>query len=117
VARDGKGAVLLVKRPEKGLLGGMLQPPLGSWTDDFPSAREVRQQAPFPAKWEKQSGIVRHGFTHFELEIEVYRADVVRRPRVEGRWIVQSELTNAALPTIMRKILAHALSFPAGGER
>ena len=36
VARDSTGAVLLVRRPENGLLGGMMQPPLGPWTDDFP---------------------------------------------------------------------------------
>ena len=30
------------------------------------------KQAPFEAAWKKRSGIVRHGFTHFELETEVY---------------------------------------------
>jgi A/G-specific adenine glycosylase len=72
VVRDTNGAVLLVKRPEKGLLGGMLQPPLGPWTENFLSKKEALSQAPFPAEWKKLSGIVRHGFTHFELEIEVY---------------------------------------------
>ncbi len=72
VARDASGAVLLVKRPEKGLLGNMMQPPLGPWTDSFPSHDAAMSQAPFPASWKKRLGIVRHGFTHFELEIEVY---------------------------------------------
>ena len=80
VARDSSGAVLLVKRPENGLLGGMLQPPLGPWTEQFPSTEEALVQAPFSAAWKKRLGIVRHGFTHFELEIEVYLAEVNRRP-------------------------------------
>ena len=37
VVRDGTGAVLLVKRPDKGLLASMLEPPLGPWTEEFPS--------------------------------------------------------------------------------
>jgi len=150
VARDGRGAVLLVKRPEKGLLGGMLQPPLGPWTESFPSKKEALLQAPFRADWKKLSGIVRHGFTHFELEIEVYVSPPVYGGstgeagegggRKRGRplahtlslcaarkgslstspvngggkvseffWIDESKLKDAALPTIMRKIIAHAL--------
>jgi A/G-specific adenine glycosylase len=108
VARDRDGAVLLIKRPEKGLLGGMLQPPLGPWTDAFPSADSARKQAPFRATWRKRSGLVRHGFTHFELEIEVYAADVAKRPGAEGRWVAADQLAHSAIPTVMRKIVAHA---------
>ncbi len=113
VARDRDGAVLLVKRPEKGLLAGMLQPPLGPWTDSFPPAGKAEEQAPFRAAWNKRLGLVRHGFTHFELEIEVYAAEVARRPRAQGQWIAADELARAALPTVMRKIVAHA--FDDGG--
>ena len=80
VARDRSGAVLLVKRPDKGLLASMLEPPLGPWAEDFPSNAKARKQAPFQAAWTKRPGIVRHGFTHFELEIEVYVAVVAKRP-------------------------------------
>jgi A/G-specific adenine glycosylase len=106
VARDPSGAVLLIKRPEKGLLGGMMQPPLGAWTEAFPSAADAIAQAPFKAKWKKRLGIVRHGFTHFELEIEVYVAEIAKRPDVEGRWV--ADLSTAALPTVMKKIVLHA---------
>jgi A/G-specific adenine glycosylase len=109
VARDAKGAVLLVKRPADGLLGGMLQPPLGPWAEEFPSTKAALLQAPFRAEWKKRAGIVRHGFTHFELEIEVYVARVAKRPQSDGRWIAEEMLGRVALPTVMRKIVAHAL--------
>jgi len=111
VARDAKGTILLVKRPENGLLGAMLQPPLGLWTKEFPSTKEALKQAPFSAQWEKRAGIVRHGFTHFELEIEVYVAEVADRPRTKTDvfWIARKNLGDVALPTAMRKIIAHAL--------
>jgi A/G-specific adenine glycosylase len=79
VARDRSGAVLLVKRPDKGLLASMLEPPLGAWSEKFPSPAQALKQAPFEAAWKKRPGIVRHGFTHFELEIEVYVAQVAKR--------------------------------------
>jgi A/G-specific adenine glycosylase len=120
VARDADGAVLLVKRPEKGLLGNMMQPPLGPWGEDFPSTAEAMTQAPFKACWKKRAGMVEHGFTHFQLEIEVYVAEVdaaklvgrVRPRHGEGeRWV--RDLSTAALPTVMKKIVEHA--FPAEG--
>jgi A/G-specific adenine glycosylase len=106
VARDKTGAILLVKRPEKGLLGSMMQPPLGPWTDEFPSTKEAILQAPFRADWKKRAGIVRHGFTHFELEIEVYVAEVTKRPSGGGQWT--RDFAASALPTVMRKIIEHA---------
>jgi A/G-specific adenine glycosylase len=108
VARDKTGAVLLVKRPDKGLLASMLQPPLGPWGEKFPSGRAALAQAPFEANWKKRIGLVRHGFTHFELEMEVYVADVAKRPQTQGKWIAADKLKDAALPTVMRKIIAHA---------
>ena len=164
VARDRSGAVLLVKRPEKGLLGGMLQPPLGPWSGKFPSDKEALAQAPFRAAWKKLPGVVHHTFTHFELEIEVWAAEVAKRPlnllhpppeggsitpkrlrvggsgrgnraartphrktrsasfsaspsRGEARWISMAKLKDAALPTVMRKIIAHAFDGQAKSAR
>jgi A/G-specific adenine glycosylase len=109
VARDRAGAVLLIKRPDKGLLASMLEPPLGPWAEKFPTNASALKQAPFPADWKKCSGLVRHGFTHFELEIEVYRADVAKRPKIPGQWIASEKLRDVALPTVMRKIIEHGL--------
>jgi A/G-specific adenine glycosylase len=113
VARNGRGDVLVVKRPEKGLLGGMLQPPLGPWSEAFPSAKEALLQAPFMAQWRKRTGIVRHGFTHFELELEVYVAECPKQralPKLHAAsWIPIAKLGESALPTVMRKIIAHAI--------
>ncbi|MBV8976059.1 MAG: A/G-specific adenine glycosylase [Alphaproteobacteria bacterium] len=103
VARDAEGAVLLVRRASTGLLAGMDQPPLGAWSDRFPSREQALSEAPFKAPWRKRAGLVRHGFTHFELEIEVYETVVARRPKCEGRWV--ADLDKAALPTVMRKII------------
>ena len=109
VVTDRSGAVLLCKRPDKGLLASMLEPPQGPWTEDFPSRTQALKQAPFEAEWMKRPGLVRHGFTHFELEIEVYAASLSKRPALKGHWVAQDELREVELPTVMRKIVEHAL--------
>ena len=125
IVRDAKDRVLVVKRPEKGLLGGMLEPPLGPWAEAFPSRAEAMLQAPFRGEWTKRAGVVRHGFTHFELEVEVYVMSERGRParnqrstqdaaetaalRHDAIWIPTDKLKDAALPTVMRKIIAHGL--------
>jgi A/G-specific adenine glycosylase len=109
VAQDRSGAVLLVKRPDKGLLAAMLEPPQGSWGEKFPGAKAALSQAPFAADWKKRPGVVRHGFTHFELEIEVYTVALSKRPKTKGNWIAAENLPDVALPTVMRKIVEHGL--------
>ena len=53
--------------------------------------------------------LARHGFTHFELETEVYVADFAKRPKFKGEWIASERLRDVALPTVMRKIVEHGL--------
>lgn len=109
VALDGEGAVYLERRPANGLLGAMLQPPLGEWKAGFPRPATDRKQAPFRGRWNRRAGRVRHGFTHFELEMEVYVASFDKRPRGRGEWYAPADLDEAPLPTVMRKVIAHAL--------
>jgi A/G-specific adenine glycosylase len=51
---------------------------------------------------------VRHVFTHFVLELEVWAARYRSRPNGEGFWLAPEKLKEAALPTVMRKVIAHA---------
>ena len=113
VALDPNGAIYLVRRPEKGLLGAMLQPPLGEWRGEFPHRKTALAEAPFTGAWSKKPGFVRHGFTHFELEMEVYVANFRARPNGEGIWLPPAEIARAALPTVMRKLIEHALDADA----
>ncbi|WP_108681447.1 A/G-specific adenine glycosylase [Methyloceanibacter sp. wino2] len=115
VAMREDGAVLLRERPPKGLLGGMLETPSTPW-EESPRSQGAVAHAPLNAAWKKLPGVVSHTFTHFHLELTVYRADAARDVEVldaaepdRCRWLRQRELPGAALPTVMRKVLAHAL--------
>jgi A/G-specific adenine glycosylase len=50
-------------------------------------------------------------FTHFPLELSVYVADIPMGAETPNgaRWVARAELSDEALPNVMRKVLAHAL--------
>ena len=116
VAIRSDGAVLLRERPLKGLLGGMLETPSSPWGDEVPKGKAVHIHAPVKAGWRKVPGLVQHTFTHFHLELSVYRAEVgphVVPKRAASparcRWLKLRELSGAALPSVIRKVITHAL--------
>jgi A/G-specific adenine glycosylase len=61
--------------------------------------------------WRRIPDVVRHVFTHFPLELTVYLAEFpARTPAPAGmRWVALSGLAGEALPSLMRKVVAHAL--------
>jgi len=111
VAMREDGAVLLRRRAAKGLLGGMLEVPSTEWLTNPISRAGARSDAPFPAEWRRVGGAVTHTFTHFQLELEVYRAlNVASETLPQGcAWYPRAVLQEEALPSVMRKVLAHAL--------
>jgi A/G-specific adenine glycosylase len=106
------GRVLLRSRPEKGLLGGMSEVPGSAWAHDFDVAQAQRHAPRLKgARWRRLAGVVRHVFTHFPLELAVFTAQVARASAAPkgARWVRLAELPGEALPTVMRKVLAHAM--------
>ncbi len=113
VAVRADGRVLLRQRPEKGLLGAMTEVPGSAWAHDFDLACALACAPRFQAKavWRRLPGVVRHVFTHFPLELTVCTAPLPRATRAPkgARWVKLTDLPGEALPTVMRKVLAHAL--------
>ena len=80
------GAVWLVRRPAKGLLGGMAALPGPDLSDLLPAAPALTT--------------VSHGFTHFTLDLHIVaRAE----PVGNGWWQPLSSIAEAGLPTLYRK--------------
>lgn len=108
-----EGAILLRRRPEKGLLGGMMEIPSTEWREDGWTANAARGVAPVKAEWTALPGHVRHTFTHFHLELEVFAGHVaadVATNAVEGVWCPPDRFGEYALPTVMKKIFTHVLA-------
>ena len=103
------GALLVRTRPDKGLLAKMTEVPTTPWSHDFDES-DVPREVPLKANWHRAPGTVKHVFTHFPLELAVFRAQVANTTRSPKgmRWIAAHEIEGEAFPNVMRKVIAHA---------
>ena len=104
--------VWLVRRGDKGLLGGMRALPDDQWTARF----DGHNTPPVSVAWRKLPMPVSHIFTHFSLVIDIA---VTSWPAGadepgEGEWWPVKLLDKAGLPTVFRKAAEAVLS---AGER
>lgn len=114
VAVTAEGEILLRRRVESGLLGGMTEIPTTGWTARIDGETSA-DAAPFVAPWDA-CGTVTHVFTHFELRLSIYRAAIAEKLGTnDGWWEPVTNLEAQALPTIMKKAIAQAipLAFPS----
>jgi A/G-specific adenine glycosylase len=113
VAVRADGAVLVRRRAAKGLLGGMTEVPTTEWRADFDEANALSDAPKLAHKtsWRRLAGVVTHVFTHFPLELVVLTARLPKSATAPDgtRWIARDDIAGAALPSVMRKVLAHAL--------
>jgi A/G-specific adenine glycosylase len=102
------GAVLLRRRPEEGLLGGMMEFPGTPWVDADWDLGSAEPHAPVAAAWQPLSGRVVHGFTHFQLELTVLKGEA-ESSHEDGIWVRPRDFGQYALPTVMKKVARHVL--------
>ena len=110
------GHLLLRKRQETGLLARMMEVPSTDWVEDGRVVKDALQATPVRADWWQVPGQVVHVFTHFRLELIVYRAIVPSDSALtfwadsgRCRWVPRRALDREALPSLMRKVIAHGL--------
>jgi A/G-specific adenine glycosylase len=101
--QDAAGEILLRRRPDSGLLGGMTELPGTDWRHTPIPVQEAHSLAPMQAAW-ASAGKVRHVFTHFELRLDVYAASVPVISVPTGAFLRPATALDAeALPSLMRK--------------
>ncbi|MDJ0825012.1 MAG: A/G-specific adenine glycosylase [Rhodobacter sp.] len=108
LARRQDGAWLLERRPDTGLLGGMLGWPGSDWSD------APAEAPPIAADWRDPGVEVRHTFTHFHLRLALRVAEIPNGARpARGAFLPRQDFRPSDLPTVMRKAFDLALgAFP-----
>ncbi len=104
--------VLLVRRPARGLLGGMATLPDDGWS----ASHDGQGAPPLAGPW-APCGNVSHVFTHFSLALEVMLYSGRNSPNIcalDGEWWPVSRIAEAGLPTLFVRAAQRALAF--GGE-
>ncbi len=99
------GQVFIQKRPEKGLLAGLMEIP---WAEQ--EGKEI--SFPFISDWQKIPGEVDHVFTHFHLKLKIYRTVSNEFSTGEGVWCAPENFENHAFPTLMKKVIQLAAVAP-----
>lgn len=102
------GAVLLRRRPERGLLGGMIELPSTEWREAPWNETEAVAAAPAAVAWRPLPGVVQHGFTHFRIDLALMAGTVAEPP--PGIWVQPEQFGDYAFPTLTKKLVSHALS-------
>ena len=105
VILTNNNSILLERRPNSGILGGMLSFPSNTWVE----SNNLKLCPPFKAKWNILNKTVYHTFSHFHLELKIVRS-IVKDPPLG---YLQSSLKNfnpKSLPTLMRKVFEIGLT-------
>ena len=99
--------VYLIRRPQKGLLGGMRGLPTTEWLSAPWTEAAALAVSPVAAAYQ-DAGIVRHVFTHFPLALQVYAAPAPEGFTGEGEWVRRKD--EFGLPTVFAKALERGLA-------
>lgn len=101
VKRADSGHFLLEKRPESGLFGKMMGFPTSEWLEsgkiDHPEEILAMGTPVF-----KKKHIIRHSFTHFDLELQGYYVEV-KKPRKGQIWVSRDDILESGLPSLFLK--------------
>ena len=89
----------------------MTELPTTEWMTDFDDANALAH-APVYSRWRRVPGVVTHVFTHFPLELVVYATKLGPEtpPPAGMRFVALDCLHEQALPNVMRKVVALAIS-------
>ncbi|MBN2412771.1 A/G-specific adenine glycosylase [candidate division KSB1 bacterium] len=110
--------ILIARRPENGLLGGLWEFPGGKLEDgETPEQavkREILEELGISVKVNDLFAIINHQYTHFTITLYVYNCEYISgMPETLGcadwRWVTLKEMDKYAFPRANRKILDQLL--------
>jgi len=97
-----QGHVLFERRPEKGMLGSTIGLPTSGWVE----TTQKREHLDFSAPRERKNILVKHSFTHFDLELQGTEANWDHHdPATMGGyfWVEPENIGKLGVPTLFKK--------------
>ena len=109
--RNHQNQLFIRRREEKGLLGGMMELPSSEWSVKQFNNLDKSSLTLGMVKWKQIPNKVRHTFTHFHLEMQVFEGVVEENTDLTGVWCNLGDLNKYAFPSLMKKVLKHSISY------
>ncbi len=106
--------LLIQRRPESGLLGGLWEFPGGKIKagENAVNAllREIREETDLDVKLGEEIGTIQHAYTHFKITLSAWFCDWIEgeaqlHAATENRWVLMNDLKQFAFPKANLKIL------------
>ncbi len=111
VITDSSGQMLIQKRPENGLLGGLWEFPGGKVEkgETLPDAlrRECREELGVEVKVGKEITTIRHAYTHFKILLTAFHCTITSgtlTSELPLRWVTMEDITSLPFPKANHKI-------------
>ncbi len=110
-----QGQILIAKRKESGMLGGLWELPGGKQNKnehiESTVTREILEETGLTVSIVQSLCIIKHAYTHFKITVHAYlcdapHADAVAKSSSEVRWVTPEALTEYAFPTATYKVFA-----------
>ncbi len=98
------GEILFERRNEKGMLGGTIGIPTSDWVEQSVPKKHL----PMAASGKSEKVLVKHGFTHFNLELHGFAVILNDTKIIKDEryfWVPHKEAANLGIPTIFKKAL------------
>ena len=104
---NDENEVLLRKRPNKGLLGGMMEFPNSEWR----AKQDIKAEPPVKSGYQATlNEPVKHVFTHLELYLKIEKHCFTGKlPDNTYKWCNINDLNDQALPSLMVKVANQVL--------
>ena len=108
IIMNKKNEVLVNRRKSKGMLASMLEVPNDEWVDVKKKLKRHDVYKDLSVKY-KRIGKITYSFSHFDLDIGIYKSKVVKKKYKNFNWIKSNKIDTSGMPTVMKEIVKKSL--------
>ena len=104
-----KNEVLVNRRKSKGMLASMLEIPNDEWVDAKKKLKRHDIYKALSVKY-KRIGKITYSFSHFDLDIDIYKSKVMKKNYKNFNWIQSNKIDASGMPTVMKEIVKKGIN-------
>jgi len=109
IIMNHKNEILISRRKTNGMLASMLEVPNDEWVDAKKQLKRHDIYKDSSAKY-KRIGKITYSFSHFDLDIDIYKSKVMKKNYKNFNWIQLNKIDTSGMPTIMKEIVKKGIN-------
>ena len=109
IIMNKKNEVLVNRRKSKGMLASMLEIPNDEWVDAKKKLKRHDIYKALSIKY-KRIGKITYSFSHFDLDIDIYKSKVMKKNYKNFNWIQSNKIDASGMPTVMKEIVKKGIN-------